>query len=681
MRPEAHQATPHTPDQRAAHTLLAELRTRIALQPLPYQHGVEASALKSLWEIFALTRSTIKDNVGCEAFARSATEMLNVHIRPVTAKWHRAHQAGLLDARDGAEAFRVELEALRKKLVEYSLELQEMAYGTRQPDAETPPAIAPAEVDICFAPVKFGIAEFNAIENAKEINESEAAEVASRRAACGIETETRTDAVGMALSGGGIRSATFCLGVVQVLAERGLMGQFDYLSTVSGGGYTGSFITSCIGSERSFSDLGRPYGPDTDPVRHVRQNAKYLSAANLRERWLVLVGTLAGMLLNWTAPLFVIAAAGWLAWMAGNGAAETLQQIAAGLWLLAALLLVIYGILLKVDSQVRYGLQVLGAFAGLAAVVTFTLIIELAYPAFRNALQMSWPVVGAAAVTAALPAVIRFIPMFRSPRVRSNAFEALVVAAGLAVPFLAIICFYLFRGFAEVSYSDSYGQWILPLFVVVAGFIALWVLDVNATSPHRIYRDALAKTFVWGGAGAQELPLAEVNSKHNAPYHLINATVNLPSSKSSVLRDRRGDFFLFSKHWTGAPSMGYHKTHRWNMGGGAVDLATAMAVSGAAASPHMGLETRPTLAAILTLINLRLGLWIRHPNAGSGRPGFSCLLREMTGTWMSEAGPWLYLSDGDTSRTRASTNCCAGAVSLFCAWTVRRIRSQRFRGS
>ncbi|HET7058590.1 MAG TPA: hypothetical protein VFI05_07650, partial [Nitrospiraceae bacterium] len=51
-----------------------------------------------------------------------------------------------------------------------------------------------------------------------------------------------TNRIGLALSGGGIRSATFCLGVLQALAGRGLLGSIDYLSTVSGGGYIGSFL-------------------------------------------------------------------------------------------------------------------------------------------------------------------------------------------------------------------------------------------------------------------------------------------------------------------------------------------------------------------------------------------------------------------------------------------------------
>ena len=50
--------------------------------------------------------------------------------------------------------------------------------------------------------------------------------------------------VGLALSGGGIRSATFSLGVLQSLAKRDMLPAFDYVSTVSGGGYAGCFLGS-----------------------------------------------------------------------------------------------------------------------------------------------------------------------------------------------------------------------------------------------------------------------------------------------------------------------------------------------------------------------------------------------------------------------------------------------------
>jgi hypothetical protein len=50
----------------------------------------------------------------------------------------------------------------------------------------------------------------------------------------------------LALSGGGIRSACVALGVIQALAEAKLLRRFDYLSTVSGGGYIGSWLSAWL---------------------------------------------------------------------------------------------------------------------------------------------------------------------------------------------------------------------------------------------------------------------------------------------------------------------------------------------------------------------------------------------------------------------------------------------------
>ncbi|HEY9197924.1 MAG TPA: patatin-like phospholipase family protein [Gammaproteobacteria bacterium] len=51
---------------------------------------------------------------------------------------------------------------------------------------------------------------------------------------------------GLAFSGGGIRSATFNLGILQALARTGMLGRFDYLSTVSGGGYIGGWLSAFL---------------------------------------------------------------------------------------------------------------------------------------------------------------------------------------------------------------------------------------------------------------------------------------------------------------------------------------------------------------------------------------------------------------------------------------------------
>lgn len=59
----------------------------------------------------------------------------------------------------------------------------------------------------------------------------------------------KNDLVGLSLSGGGIRSATFNLGIIQAFYRAGLLQKVDYLSTVSGGGYIGSCLTSLLNSK------------------------------------------------------------------------------------------------------------------------------------------------------------------------------------------------------------------------------------------------------------------------------------------------------------------------------------------------------------------------------------------------------------------------------------------------
>ncbi len=61
-----------------------------------------------------------------------------------------------------------------------------------------------------------------------------------------FEEAHKMNLVGLAFSGGGIRSATFNLGILQGLADLDLLRKFDYLSTVSGGGYIGSWLEAWI---------------------------------------------------------------------------------------------------------------------------------------------------------------------------------------------------------------------------------------------------------------------------------------------------------------------------------------------------------------------------------------------------------------------------------------------------
>ena len=95
---------------------------------------------------------------------------------------------------------------------------------------------------------------------------------------------------GVGLSGGGIRSATFGLGVFQALARNGLVGRIDFLSTVSGGGYFGGFLgrlftRDWIGSIRQVEEALRGETPQAGQgaqatprvIDYLRQHGRYLA--------------------------------------------------------------------------------------------------------------------------------------------------------------------------------------------------------------------------------------------------------------------------------------------------------------------------------------------------------------------------------------------------------------------
>ena len=111
-------------------------------------------------------------------------------------------------------------------------------------------------------------------------------EIAGAKAAAHAE-EMRLKA--LALSGGGIRSATFCLGIIQALCERGLLKCFDYLSTVSGGGYIGSWLSAQIhhlkGVDRVQAALSptdaQGLKPNEDKsIEFLRRYSNYLTPRN-----------------------------------------------------------------------------------------------------------------------------------------------------------------------------------------------------------------------------------------------------------------------------------------------------------------------------------------------------------------------------------------------------------------
>ena len=124
----------------------------------------------------------------------------------------------------------------------------------------------------------------------------------------------------LCISGGGIRSATFGLGALQGLAEHGLLTQFDYLSTVSGGGYIGSWLTmwaTRLGGRvdavapKLIKQPGEPSGNERDPIGHLREFNNYLSpavGALSADLWTLVATVLRNVILNWLVLVPVLLA-------------------------------------------------------------------------------------------------------------------------------------------------------------------------------------------------------------------------------------------------------------------------------------------------------------------------------------------------------------------------------------
>ncbi|MEY2927544.1 MAG: hypothetical protein RL367_2021, partial [Pseudomonadota bacterium] len=126
---------------------------------------------------------------------------------------------------------------------------------------------------------------------------------------------------GLAVSGGGIRSATFALGVLKALSERHLLHRFDYLSTVSGGSYIGAFYGSLFVPKEArgpsacenadydaeatalgIDPLGSKKGQEA--IRRLREFGRYLAPSGMAD--MLYAGGILGR--NWVAIHGVVAA-------------------------------------------------------------------------------------------------------------------------------------------------------------------------------------------------------------------------------------------------------------------------------------------------------------------------------------------------------------------------------------
>lgn len=237
------------------------------------------------------------------------------------------------------------------------------------------------------------------------------------------------------------------------------------------------------------------------------------------------------------------------------------------------------------------------------------------------------------------------------------------------------------------GYSHSLPVVILYGFVGLLLFAISWFLMPNANSLHRLYRDRLSKAFLFDPGRSADGNIARAEAsldqgrdfkpldrmklselytvtndgtvtngrpgapKLGAPYHLINTALNIQGSDFANRRGRNADFFVFSPLYVGSEATRYARTAAVERIEQSLDLATAMAISGAAASSNMGSNSIKALTPTLALLNVRLGYWLSNPRyvEATARPQRRStplfLWSEISGR-LYENSDGVYLTDG-----------------------------------
>lgn len=189
--------------------------------------------------------------------------------------------------------------------------------------------------------------------------------------------------------------------------------------------------------------------------------------------------------------------------------------------------------------------------------------------------------------------------------------------------------------------------------------------DAARSGPeHRTAGDwfvAVLRALFLGSPLSQKVPKAPDSRPYDGPYHLINGTMNVYSSSDLGRQERFAESFLMSPVYCGytlASEIGsarqrksYCETDEYAAD---LTLGTAVSVSAAAAASQMGYHTTPSLAALMTIFNVRVGRWLPNPalpdddvklKYSSPTTGLAYLGRELLSQTKANSN-YVYVTDG-----------------------------------
>ncbi len=197
---------------------------------------------------------------------------------------------------------------------------------------------------------------------------------------------------------------------------------------------------------------------------------------------------------------------------------------------------------------------------------------------------------------------------------------------------------------------------LLAIFLALVSAVFAWFININRFSLHALYRNRIVRAYL-GASNADRKPNVFTGFDPNdnqamcslgtKPLHTVNIALNLVGGKELAWQQRKAESFTVTALHAGNRYLGYRRASEY---GSKITLGTAVAISGAAASPNMGYHSSPAITFLLTLFNIRLGWWLGNPAKSAFKdasPGFALgpLLAEAFGLTNSERR-FVNLSDG-----------------------------------
>jgi len=507
--------------------------------------------------------------------------------------------------------------------------------------------------------------------------------------------------VGLAFSGGGIRSACFNLGVAKSLANGGVFKHIDILSTVSGGGYIGSAI-SWFYQHSATPDIF-PFGTHSPLEKYGNEPSNSLKKLSKKSSNKTSEKTKKKTFQN---PVF------WEEKLRYGANYLTPSKDINGFSLLGAITkvmlsnLIVWGLLscallllmisLPNDPAIIFNASIL-----ISLLLTFIFVVIVVLYSFASSIEKLSQIITyqhryrfAKYFNRAFSLLLFFVTIGVLPFIQDTIadYQAQLGSIGLIIGLLGLgkrtmqddspadwkLVVYsslILYGLLLCSYSAAH--WIHVHYPNLSPRIALYFLgfsvsmgcicNSNYISITRYYRDRLMELFLPDlsddltvskeparALEANNSFLKEFN-QHGGPYHIINCNLVAVDSTNNKLKSRGGENFIYSPFFCGSTATGWKETKEFM--GGNITLASAMATSGAAASPNagcggMGITRNRVISFTMRLLNIRMGIWstnpgIKHPFGkifNHFTPGFTKALG--IGKGLSEKARTIELTDG-----------------------------------